>query len=335
MSNLLNQLKQFTNLVKIDDDLTDARYGYDPFHRPINVLLDYGLIPLDKPPGPTSHEVVAWIKRILGIEKAGHSGTLDPPATGLLPIGLGEATKALGVLLLGRKEYYAIARLHSPVSKDKINAVLEEFKGKIYQRPPQRSAVKRSIRIREIYELEVLEEQGRLLLLRIVSQAGTYVRKLIYDMGEVLGVGATMVELRRSRVSNLTEQNIVRLHEFVDTYSSWKEGKDVEDRLRSMILPIEMILEPLKSVIIKDSAVDALCHGAQLAIPGILRLSPDLRRGDLVAVYTLKGEVVALAESLMSINELMEAEKGIAFKINRLIMKPNTYPKAWKSKREN
>jgi H/ACA ribonucleoprotein complex subunit 4 len=327
---ILLDLKQFKHLVKIDEDVTDPRYGYDPFNRPIDILLDYGLIPLDKPAGPTSHEIVAWVRRIFDIEKAGHSGTLDPPATGLLPIGLGEATKALGILLLGPKEYYAIARLHSSVNREKLDLVLNEFRGKIYQRPPQRSAVKRSTRIREIYELELLEEHGRLLLLRVLCQAGTYIRKLIYDIGEILGVGATMIELRRSRVSNLYEDSMVRMHELVDAYYSWKERKD--ERLREMILPIEMILEPLKCVIIRDSAIDALCHGAQLAVPGILQVSSDLKRGDLVAVYTLKGEIVALAEALMSVNELVEAEKGIAFSINRIIMKANTYPKGWKSK---
>lgn len=321
-------------LTKIDDDYTDYRYGYDPFNRPMEALLDYGVIPLDKPPGPTSHEVVAWIRRILNIKKAGHSGTLDPPATGMLPIGLGEATKALGVLLLGSKEYYAIARLHSTVDRSRLNAVLKVFTGKIYQRPPQRSAVKRSTRIREIYRLEVVEEQGNLLLIHVSSESGTYIRKLIYDIGEVLGVGASMIELRRSRVSNLMEKDMVHIHELVDAYNLWKESRD-DTKLRSMIMPVEGILKPLKSVIIRDSAVDALCHGAQLAVPGILQVSSDLKKGDLTAIYTLKGEIVALAESLMSINELVEAEKGIAFKTSRIIMKPDTYPRAWKSKDEN
>jgi H/ACA ribonucleoprotein complex subunit 4 len=327
----MSVLKQFANLIKISDDTTDPKYGYEPSNRPINVLLDYSILPLDKPPGPTSHEIVAWVRRILNIDKAGHSGTLDPPATGLLPIGLGEATKALNVLLLRPKEYYAIARLHSDINRDKLESILNQFKGKIYQRPPQRSAVKRSVRIREIYELELLEMDNRLLLLRILCEAGTYVRKLIYDIGEILGIGATMIELRRTKVSNLDEHNMIRLHDLVDAYYSWKEDNN-EDKLRKILLPVEYILEPLKCVIIRDSAVDALCHGAQLAIPGILELSPDIKPNDLVAIYTLKGEVVALAESLFSINELLELEKGIAFNTKRIIMKANTYPKGWKSK---
>ena len=120
---------------------------------------------------------------------------LDPGATGLLPIGLGEGTKALSVLLLGPKEYYALARLHAHISDDKLNNIIKEFVGDIYQRPPQRSSVRRATRIRTIYELEVVEQFDRLLLMRTVCQAGTYIRKIIYDIGEILSPGATMIEL--------------------------------------------------------------------------------------------------------------------------------------------
>ncbi|HEX5573830.1 MAG TPA: RNA-guided pseudouridylation complex pseudouridine synthase subunit Cbf5, partial [Nitrososphaeraceae archaeon] len=185
----------------INDDVTSTRYGYHPDSRPLDVLLDNGIILLDKPSGPTSHELVAWTKRILGITKAGHSGTLDPGTTGLLPIGLGDATKALSILLLGPKEYYAIARIHHQKDLGLIDRVLGQFTGEIYQRPPQRSSVKRSTRVRRIYELQRLESVNNILLLRVLCEAGTYIRKLVYDIGEVLGTGATMFELRRTRVS--------------------------------------------------------------------------------------------------------------------------------------
>ena len=111
-------LKQLENLVKIDEDLTNPENGTYYNKRTIEQLLEYGLILIDKPPGPTSHEVVAWAKRILEIPKAGHSGTLDPQVSGVLPLGLGEGTKALGVLLMGPKEYHALGRLHSLPSKE-------------------------------------------------------------------------------------------------------------------------------------------------------------------------------------------------------------------------
>ncbi|MEM2760443.1 MAG: RNA-guided pseudouridylation complex pseudouridine synthase subunit Cbf5 [Nitrososphaerales archaeon] len=325
-------LPQFKQLMKLDEDTTDDRYGHYPDRRPIQELLDYGLIPIDKPAGPTSHEVVAWVKRILQIEKAGHSGTLDPPATGLLPIGLGEGTKALSALLFGPKEYYALARLHATVSSERLRSVAKEFVGEIYQRPPQRSSVKREVRIRNVYELDVMEESGRLILLHVLCQAGTYIRKIIYDIGEVLGCGATMVELRRTRVSNLDESTgLVRLHDLADAYNIWKEtGK--EDKLRDLVQPIEISLGIVKAVIIRDSAVDALCHGAQLAMPGLLKIPRDLKKNDFVGVYTLKGEIVGLAEAAMSAQEIVEADKGIAFNIKRIIMKPDTYPKSWRTR---
>ena len=325
-------LKQLKNLVVIDQDITDDAYGTYYDKRTIEQLLNYGIILLDKPPGPTSHETVAWTKRILKIPKVGHSGTLDPQVSGVLPLGLGEATKALGVLLYGPKEYHALGRIHSLPTKEKLAQVLQMFKGEIYQKPPQRSAVVRKTRSRTIYELDVLEQKERLLLVRVLCEAGTYIRKLYYDIGEVLGPGGTMIELRRTRVDQFHEKDgLVTLHELADAFAIWEEKKD-DTKLLQMIKPVEVALSEIKSVLIRDSAVDALCHGAQLAIPGILQISPNLKKGDIVGVYTQKGEAVALAESLMSEKEICDATKGYAFETKRIIMTPNTYPKKWRTK---
>jgi len=325
-------LKQLENLVEIDQDLTDDAYGTYYDKRTIEQLLNYGLIILDKPPGPTSHETVAWTKRLLKIPKIGHSGTLDPQVSGVLPLGLGEATKALGVLLYGPKEYHALGRIHSLPSKEKLENTIKLFTGAIFQKPPQRSAVVRQTRIRTIHELEVLEQKERLLLTRILCESGTYIRKLYYDIGEFLGPGATMIELRRTRVDQFRESDgLVTLHELAHAFSLWEEKKD-ESKLKDMIKPVEYAFSEIKSIVIRDSAVDAMCHGAQLAIPGILKISPNLKKGDVVGVYTQKGEVVALAESLMSEEEIKDATKGYAFETRRIIMSPNTYPKKWRTR---
>ncbi len=325
-------LKQLENLVEIDQDITDNAYGTYYDKRSIEQLLQYGLIILDKPPGPTSHETVAWTKRLLKIPKIGHSGTLDPQVSGVLPLGLGEATKALGVLLYGPKEYHALGRIHSLPSKEKLNEIIRLFTGEIFQKPPQRSAVVRQTRTRTIHEFEVIEQKERLLLTRILCESGTYIRKLYYDMGEVLGPGATMIELRRTRVDQFRESDgLITLHELANAFSIWEEQKD-ETKLRKMIKPIEYALSEIKSVVVRDSAVDAMCHGAQLAIPGILQISPHLKKGDIVAIYTQKGEVVALAESTMSENEIKDATKGYAFETKRIIMAPDTYPRKWRTK---
>ena len=323
-------LKQLENLVKINEDLTNPEFGVLYDKRKIEQLLEYGLILIDKPPGPTSHEVVAWTKRILEIPKAGHSGTLDPQVSGVLPLGLGEGTKALGVLLLGPKEYHALGRFHSLPPKEKLAQTIDLFRGKIFQKPPQRSAVVRQTRTRTIYELDIIEQKERLVLLRILCEAGTYIRKLYYDMGEILGSGGSMIELRRSRVHQFTEKNLVTMHQLADAFAVWKESGD-STKLSKLILPIENALSEIKSVIIRDSAIDSLCHGAQLAIPGILEISPNLKKGDLVGIYSQKGEIIALAESLMSEDEIKDSIKGYAFQTNRIIMKPNTYPKSWRT----
>jgi H/ACA ribonucleoprotein complex subunit 4 len=322
----------FDQLINLSDEVASPDFGYYPEKRPLNLLLNYGIVLLDKPAGPTSHEVVAWIKRILNLPKAGHSGTLDPGATGLLPIGLGDATKALGVLLLGPKEYFAVARLHTKEDESVVRNVLTNFLGEIYQRPPQRSSVRRATRIRSIYELDLMEHENNLLLLRILCQAGTYVRKLIYDIGEVLNCGATMLELRRTRVSDFAEINqpFSRLHDIVEAFQIYRETGE-ENLLRAVVKPVEECLKSVSSVIIKDSAVDALCHGAQLAVPGIVAFDRNLEIGQLVGIYTLKRELVGLGESLMNADSIRQTSKGIAFSMNRLIMRPGTYPKCWKS----
>ena len=326
------KLKQLQNLAIIDQDITNDEYGTYYDKRNIEQLLNYGLIILDKPPGPTSHEVVAWCKRILKIPKIGHSGTLDPQVTGVLPLGLGEATKALGVLLLGPKEYHALGRLHSLPTKEKLDDVLNQFTGEIFQKPPQRSAVLRRTRTRKIFEIELLEQKERLILLRVLCEAGTYIRKLFYDIGEILGPGATMVELRRSIVMQFSERDhLVTMHELADAFATWDEKKD-DSKLLKLIQPIEHVFSEIKSVVIRDSAIDAMCHGAQLAIPGILEISQNLKKEDLVAIYSQKGEIVALAEALMSESEIQDSVKGYAFQTKRIIMEISTYPKSWRSK---
>jgi len=325
-------LKQLENLIEIDQDITDDAYGTYYDKRTIEQLLNYGIILLDKPPGPTSHETVAWTKRILKLPKIGHSGTLDPQVSGVLPLGLGEATKALGVLLYGPKEYHALGRIHSLPSKEKLDETIDLFRGEIFQKPPQRSAVVRQTRTRTIYEFEVLEQKERLLLTRILCESGTYIRKLYYDLGEILGSGATMIELRRTRVDQFYETDgLVTLHQLADAFALWEEKKD-DSKLMKMIKPVEHAFSELKSVVIRDSAVDAMCHGAQLAIPGILKISPNLKKGDVVGIYTQKGEAVALAESTMSEEEIRDATKGYAFETRRIIMAPNTYPRKWRTK---
>lgn len=319
-------------MVVLEEEATDPAHGWTPSTRPIQTMLDYGLIPLDKPRGPTSHEVVAWTRKLLGVDKAGHSGTLDPPVSGLLPIGLGQSTRALSLLLTFPKEYRGVMRVHSSVPRKQLDSVVADFTGEIFQRPPQRSSVSRQTRSRTIHELELTEGSGNLYLFRVLCQSGTYIRKLVYDIGEVLGVGATMVELRRTRVGPLTEEKgFVTLHQLNDAVFRQKAGDEAP--LRRLVLPIEESLGDIRKIVIRDSAVDAVCHGARLGIPGILSVSEGVKKDETMALLSPKRELVAIGKALLTTDEMQSMKRGLACTTERVVMRAGTYPKLWKSHR--
>jgi H/ACA ribonucleoprotein complex subunit 4 len=319
-----------SKMLVLDEEPTDDSHGSTPSSRPVGALLEYGLVPLDKPRGPTSHEIVAWTKKLLGVDKAGHSGTLDPPVSGLLPIGLGQSTRALSLLLTFPKEYKGVMRIHSSVPRKQIDNVVAEFTGEIFQRPPQRSSVSRQTRTRKVHEFEITEAEGNLFLFRVLCESGTYIRKLVYDLGEVIGVGATMVELRRTRVGPLSEEKgLVTLHQINDAMFRLKEGDEAP--LRKVVRPIEESLGTIGRVVLRDSAVDAICHGARLGMPGVLSVSHGIKKDDIIALMSAKLELVAIGKALMSTEEMTSHQKGLASTTERVVMKAGTYPRLWKS----
>jgi H/ACA ribonucleoprotein complex subunit 4 len=314
---------------------TDPSFGLPPEKRPLDMHLRLAAINLDKPSGPTSHEVVAWVKMVLKVEKAGHSGTLDPKVTGILPVLLGDATRIMDTLLLAGKEYICLMRIHKPRPNRRILEVCGEFVGPIFQKPPLKSSVVKQLRTREVYYLEVLEIEEQHVLMRVGCEAGTYIRKLCYDIGLALGTGANMEELRRSKAGPFREdETLVTMHQLKDAYVAWEETGD-EKELRRLILPVEVALRHLPRLVISDNAVDAVCHGAPLAAPGLLSLETDINKGDEVALFTLKGEAVAIANADLSSLEMLASETGIVARTERVIMEPGIYPRAWKlSERE-
>lgn len=310
---------------------TDERFGKRPEERSVEEHIKYGIINLDKPRGPTSHEVVAWVKKILNVKKAGHGGTLDPKVSGVLPIAIEESTKIVQTILPAAKEYVCVMHLHGDVEKRDIKRVFKEFEGEIIQRPPIKSAVKRRLRTRRIYYLELIEFKEKDVLFRVGCDAGTYIRKLCHDIGEVLGCGAHMKELRRTKSGSFTEETLVTLHDVVDAYKFWKDYRK-EGYIKKVIRPVEEALIYTPKVVIRDSAVDAICHGADLAIPGIVKVDSETEIGDLVGIFTLKGELVAIGEALMDTKTILMEDYGIAVKTKRVLMKPSTYPRMWKRK---
>jgi H/ACA ribonucleoprotein complex subunit 4 len=311
------------------EEETDLRYGCKPTERRAEDHIKFGVINLDKPSGPSSHEVTAWTKRLLSLGHAGHGGTLDPKVTGVLPITLEEATKIVQALLLSGKEYVCVMRLHSDAPESKVRSALDEFTGVIYQRPPIRASVKRRLRTRKIYYINLLETNNRNVLFKVGCEAGTYIRKLCHDIGEVLGTGAHMQELRRTRAGSFTENtNLVTLHDIAYYQDQLQQTKD-EKVLRRFIQPMETVLEPLPKIVIRDSAVDAICHGANLAAPGVLAVDSNIQPKDSAAVITQKGEAVALAQALVTTEVMLQGNRGLVAKTARVLMPRDAYPKMW------
>jgi H/ACA ribonucleoprotein complex subunit 4 len=222
-------------------------------------------------------------------------------------------------------------KLHSQVQEARVKGVLDEFQGPIYQRPPVRSSVKRRLRTRTIYYIDFLEMDERNVLFSVGCEAGTYIRKLCYDVGEVLGCGAHMQELRRTRVGPFVEdESLVTLHDISYLFNQWQENKD-ESMLRKFVYPMEKALELMPKIYVRDSAVDALCHGAHLAAPGVLSLESGIKIGDAVAVFTQKGEAVTLSKAAVSSQSMLKMNHGFVVRTNRVLMRRGLYPKLWRS----
>jgi H/ACA ribonucleoprotein complex subunit 4 len=250
--------------------------------------------------------------------------------TGVLPVMLGDATKVVQALLLSGKEYVCVMKLHGQALEEQVQKVLKEFEDVIYQRPPLRSSVKRQLRTRRIYYLDFLEMEGRNVLFKVGCEGGTYIRKLCFDIGEVLGCGAHMQELRRTRAGPFVEKEAVTLHDVAYWFMQWEEQKD-ESILKKFIQPMEQALALVPKVWVRDSAVDALCHGASLAAPGVVSLESDISKDSMVAVLSLKGEAVALARALASSDEILTKFHGMVANMERVLIPRGTYPKCWKS----
>jgi H/ACA ribonucleoprotein complex subunit 4 len=232
---------------------------------------------------------------------------------------------------LAGKEYVCVMKLHSDVPEDKVTKVLDEFQGPLYQRPPVRSSVKRQLRTRTIYYIDFMEMDERNVLFKVGCEAGTYIRKLCYDVGEVLGCGAHMQELRRTRVGPFVEdKSLVTLHDLSYLFSQWQETKD-ESMLRKFVYPMEKALELMPKIHVRDSAVDALCHGAHLTAPGVLSLDAGIKIGDTVAVFTQKGEAVTMSKAFVSSEKMLKMDHGFVAKTQRVLMPRGMYPKMWRS----
>lgn len=307
---------------------TSEKFGTVPEKRHIDKLLEKGILLVDKPFGPTSQQISTWIREELDLKKAGHFGTLDPNATGALPVGINNGTRMNKALANADKEYIFEAELGDKKSEEEVREKLFEFKGTNKQTPPEKSAVKREEREREVYDIELLEFKDQKILGRVECESGFYVRVLIQQLGEKLDTEAEMAELRRTKQGQITEEDIDKLQDIVDAYHFYKEDDD-EEKLREVLHPVEKAVGHLRKIVIKDSAVNAVANGADLGASGITKFQDGIREGEKVAITTLKGELIALGTAQMNSEELYDKE-GTAAELESVHMDPETYPKRWK-----
>jgi H/ACA ribonucleoprotein complex subunit 4 len=306
---------------------TNSKLGCKPEERTTDEIINYGIVNVNKPQGPTSHQVSDYVQKILHINKSGHSGTLDPHVHGVLPVALGRSTRIVQILLKSGKEYVGIMHLHKDVGETKLKETIKRnFTGKIKQMPPIKSSVRRIKREREIYYFDILEKQDNDVLFIVGCQAGTYIRKLIHDLGQKLKVGAHMQELRRTKAGPFNEETLFTLQDLTDAYHFYKNEKN-DKFLRKIIQPTENAIKHLPKIWVFDTTVDTLCHGADLNIPGISKLNDQIAQNDSVVVMTLKEELIALGTAALNSDDILKKDKGLAVKTEKVFMKPGVYKK--------
>jgi H/ACA ribonucleoprotein complex subunit 4 len=306
-----------------------------PDERSVPELLRFGVVNVDKPAGPSSHQLSAWVRDAINdalaaldsegepVDGVAHAGTLDPKVTGCLPTLTGDATRAAQVFLEGHKEYVAVLELHGTAPSD-FRDVVGEFEAEIYQKPPRKSAVTRRLRTRTIHELDVLEVRDRQALLRIRCESGTYVRKLCHDIGLATGVSAHMGHLRRTATDPFDDGDLRSLQDLVDGLAWAREGD--ETLLRDVVRPAEEALVHLPSVTIAPSAARNVATGAPVYAPGVIDVAgetdatanstPEDDDPPLVACHTPDGVAVCLGRLVGD----PDAESGVVVSLERVLL---------------
>ena len=305
-----------------------------------------GVIVIDKPAGKTSHDVVSEVKRILGVKKAGHTGTLDPMVTGVLPVCLNEATKLAGFLIGEDKEYLAtmllgvktdtldiegkiISQSDNFVTEEEIRAAIAQMVGKIKQIPPAYSAVKycgkplyKWARNGVLLDMEPREVKIHSIVIedisfprvtfRVVCSKGTYIRTLCSDVGDLLGPGACLYSLRRLRNGFFSEEMAVSLNNY--------ENNDKKNKLLEKILPLAELLPLLTTIELEDHSAAKLRNGWQPSVEMMKEHDlPFLKTGDMVKFINSSGYLLAVAEMVAPVNKFSEFDgKRQAAKIVRI-----------------
>jgi H/ACA ribonucleoprotein complex subunit 4 len=273
-------------------------------------LLEFSIINVDKPAGITSFVCADRVRKIFNAKKTGHFGTLDLRVTGVLPVTLNRACRLSNYFIKKDKEYIGKMLLHKDISEEELKKLMDNFIGKIMQKPPVRSSVKRVLRERIVNKFRIIKKEGRVVEFDCDVSAGTYIRKLISDLGEKIG-GAHMISLRRIRAGIFTEKVSFKLEDIQDVYNEYKKGNEL--KLRKILIPAEIIEEILPRVNVKDESMKKLLNGKPLMdddLQDILSIDENnsnfsvFNSNRFIGIYKKikddkKGDIIAIPEFIL------------------------------------
>ena len=319
-----------THIVLDAEATTDPAYGQRPEDRNIEQRIASGVLLLDKPAGPTSHQVTAWVRDRFGLERMGHGGTLDPFATGVLPLTFGKSMRLTGKVLTHDKTYISVLDVPESVTDEALEEGLSHLRGRVYNVPPEISAVKVQVRTRRIECLVLLSRSPTHIVLEVACEAGTYIRTMARDLGLLLDRPVKLVELRRSASGRFDLSASATLQQVADAHWLWS-SKDQPEALLRMLHPIEILVEDLPTVVVRDAAVGAVAHGAPLMRPGVVSVDGGWTTGSLVAAMTLKGELIALMRLSVDSASIQGMSDGEVAKAETVVMTTEVYPRSWTS----
>jgi H/ACA ribonucleoprotein complex subunit 4 len=307
---------------------TDPAFGCHPDERTLEQRLASGFILIDKPAGPTSHQLASWARELLGLERLGHGGTLDPFATGVLPLMAGRCMKITNKILKHKKSYIAVFRFRTMPEQADLEGVMASMTGRIYNVPPEVSAVKVQVRTRKIFAFDLLDVDGNDVIARITCEAGTYIRTMARDMGLMLNTPVDLKELRRERSGMFQLEQCITMDQLADAVWLWKECGD-ETALKAVVHPIEKLLVDMPRCEVKDSAVAALAYGAPLLRPGLVSLPAHLSKGTELLVTSLKGEAVGFVKLKADADDIVNMDEGEVARPSMVLMDTEVYPRRW------
>jgi len=291
--------------------------------------IDNSLFLIDKKAGRTSHDEVDIVRSALwkaGLKaKVGHSGTLDPKVTGLLVVGIGKGTRMLEYMLDAPKQYTGEILFHESVTREQLEKAIEHFVGNIEQLPPRRSSVKRELRTRAIYSIEILEFSTRKATLQCRVEKGTYIRKLFHDIGEYMNTKSHMGDLHRTHVGpyvidekTLSAEEfkimVMAAHSHIPFLSSIYRKK-----LSQHVLSMTSALPDVPQLTLWPEIERHLTSGEPLFVPGVQRVD-SFKKNDLVQIISDQQKLIALGYAEMDSDEIQFNEKGLAIKMHKVFL---------------